>query len=92
VKHRQRIRRFGGDFPRHRKWLGDNGAPELNHPLDDFIGRFQNQQLLPGCQADNRIWRRLNMFNKVRVQYERNMVYACQMDHFACPSFLLSGF
>ena len=58
-----------------------NLAAELDHLTNHLVGRFQHHELLSIGQADHRIRRRLHMFDQVRVQDQRNVIDASQMNH-----------
>src|SRR5436190_702573 len=58
-----------------------NGAPEGDDPADHFFCRLEHHDLLAGGQRDDRIRGDFNVFDQIRVQYQRDMVQARELDH-----------
>src|SRR5581483_4135916 len=55
---------------------GKHRAAEGADPLYHFIRRFEHHEALAGGQDDDRIGRYFNMFDKIRVQHDGDVIEA----------------
>src|ERR1017187_1954026 len=58
-----------------------DGSTELHHPPDYLFGGFQHHQFLPSGQTDHRVGGHLDRLNEVRIEHQRPMVEAREVDH-----------
>jgi hypothetical protein len=62
-------------------WITENAPPVLDHFPYYFFSGFEDHKLLAIEQMNDGIWRRLNLFNEIRVQHEWRPVDSGEMDH-----------
>src|ERR1035438_324643 len=86
---RGRVRRDAPPFREGRaeERAAIDGPPELHHPPDYLFGSFQHHQLLPRGQTDHRIGGHLDPFDEIRVEHQRQMIEAREVNH--APSILI---
>src|SRR5579864_4517601 len=64
---------------------GNDRPPELDNALHHFLGRLQDHDLLARGQGHDRIRGDLHVLDEIRVQDQRDVIQACELDHFRQP-------
>src|ERR1700680_152199 len=64
-----------------RKGAGYQGSPVLDDAIHYFLGGFKDYDLLPRCQRHDRVRGHIHMFDEIRVQDQRGVIQACELDH-----------
>ncbi|HLW75645.1 MAG TPA: hypothetical protein VKS01_01650 [Bryobacteraceae bacterium] len=58
-----------------------DGATECNYAANHFIGILENDKFLAVDQADDGIGRGVDVLDQIRIQNQRDVVYASNVDH-----------
>ena len=70
---------------------GNDGPAKPDNPFDHFFRRFEHHNLLAGGQGHHRIRGNLHVLDEIRVQDQRGVIQACELDHVSVAVLLLIG-
>src|SRR5258708_5259816 len=68
-------------FQRALAGTSEDGFTKPDDPLDDLFGRFEYYYLLACGQSDYSIGGNFHVLDKIRVQHQRDVIQACELDH-----------
>src|SRR5579862_4555359 len=71
---------------RARRRAGKNRPAKLDHSLYHLFSRFPHHDFLAGGQGHYSVGCHLHVFNEIRVQNQRSVIKACELDHGRLPS------